>query len=275
MKRWISSFVAASVIALVAFTPTSYAVTSPHYVSMGDSVAAGAGLGTDSTASSEDITCDRSSQAYPHLIAASIGTSVNQLACSGAKVDEGIYDEQERDGLEITPQLDRAFSSGTPDIITMTIGANDARWVQFLRQCQITTCGTSFDNARAKAYRADLRIELYWTLYNIEYMSAGDPPTVLLNGYYAPFNDTICTGTERITAAERSWINARTADLNQAIYSVTQWFPNSQFVPIDFTDHELCSDSPWIQGLDDTAPFHPNATGQSFIAETNLRALGY
>jgi lysophospholipase L1-like esterase len=275
MKRWISSIVAAPLIALVVLAPTSYATTSPNYTSMGDSVAAGAGLNSSPTGSSEDITCDRSSQAYPHLIAAGLGTSVQQLACSGAKVDEGIYDEQERDGTEITPQLDQAFLNGTPDIITMTIGANDARWVQFLRQCRITICGTSFDNARAKVYRADLRIELYWTLYKIEHMSAGDPPTVLLNGYYAPFNDIICEGTERITAAERAWINARTADLNQAIYSVTQWFSNSQFVPIDFTGHELCSDSPWVQGLSDTAPFHPNTSGQSAIAEANLRALGY
>jgi lysophospholipase L1-like esterase len=274
MKRWISSIVAASLIALVALVPTSNAAALT-YVSMGDSVAAGAGLGVPSTASKEDRTCDRSPSAYPYIVARRLGTSVTQFACSGAKVNDGIYGDQVRSGLEITPQLDRAFANGTPDIITLTVGANDARWVQFLKQCQITKCGTSFDNARAKLYRADLRVELYWALHKIDQLSAGNPPTVLLNGYYAPFNSTICAGTDRITTAEREWMNARTADLNQAIVSVTQLFSNSQFVPISFAGHELCSSSPWIQGLGSVAPFHPNATGQSVIANANLRALGY
>jgi lysophospholipase L1-like esterase len=249
--------------------PTAHAASPPTYVALGDSVAAGAGL-----PNSDGTVCDRSTQAYPYRVAAGLNTSVTQLACSGAKVNDGIYGDQERGGVKISPQLDAAFASGTPGIITMTVGANDVRWTQFLTKCQVATCGTAFDDATAKVLRADLRVELYWALHKIEQKSNGKPPTVLLNGYYAPIADTVCPGTERITAAERSWIRARTADLNQAIYSVTPWFSFAHYVPVSFAGHEVCSSAPWIQGLSDPAPFHPYATGQDAIARANLRALG-
>ena len=272
MRRFIVSIVTTWLITVIALVPHVSAATS--YVSMGDSVAAGAGLRASSSPSEEDTLCDRTSQAYPQKVASRLGTTVTNLACVGAKVDEGIYDEQERDGVTITPQLDRAFENGTPDIITITAGANDTRWVQFLQQCQLITCGTEFDDARAKIYRGDLRVELFWTIYRINLMSGKERPTILLTGYYGPLNGTICSGTEKITLAERTWINARTGDLNQAISSVADWFSNATYVPVSFSGHELCSDTPWIQGLSDAAPFHPNNRGQVAITNAVMSALG-
>jgi len=170
--------------------------------------------------------------------------------------------------------LDAAFADGVPDIITMTVGANDARWTQFLRKCQIATCGTAFDNASSKVLRGDLRVELYWTLYRIEQLSDGNPPTVLMNGYYAPFASAVCSGTEKITAAERNWLRISTTNLNQAIRSVANRFSFAQYVPVSFAGHEMCSTDPWVQGLNDPMPFHPTEAGQTAIADANLRVLG-
>lgn len=275
MKRSFITVITACMIAVVALIPAPAADAYSTYAAMGDSVAAGAGLSTSLAPTSEDSVCDRSTKAYPYRVAAAIGADLQQLACSGAKVDEGIYDSQWRSGITLPPQFDSAFSDGTPDLITMTVGANDARWVQFLLQCQIIVCGTSFDDARAKLYRADLRVELYWSLYNIEQMSAGTPPTVLLTGYYSPFGEDACSSLKRVKPEEQAWIRSQTADLNQAIYSVTEWFDNAYYVDVNFSGHELCSSSPWVQGSSSPAPFHPNAAGQRAIGDAVLTTLGY
>lgn len=268
MQRKIATIVAGWIIAVVALAPVTQAATQyQHYVAMGDSVASGAGL------SSAGGLCDRSSLAYPYRVAAGMGMSVTQLACSGASINNGIYGSQNRNGTVIASQIDQAYANGQPDLITMTIGANDSLWTRFLQKCLVATCGTTLDNLTAKTLRGEMRVELYWALYRIEQKSS-DPPLVLLNGYYAPLNNDVCAGTEQITSAERAWVNARTADLNQAISSLTPWFPNARFVPVSFAGHELCSSDPWIQGLGDRMPLHPTATGQTVIANANLRALG-
>jgi lysophospholipase L1-like esterase len=244
------------------------------YVAMGDSVAAGAGLPPLAGATSQDELCDRSSEAYPYLIADSLQTTVVQLSCSGAKVDEGIYGTQVRSGVRVPAQLPIAFSNGTPDLMTFTIGANDIRWTQFIRQCYITRCGFAVDSARTKIYRADLRIELTRMLNQINSRSAGNPPRVLISGYYSPIASTECLPSNRITTAESAWLSDQTVRMNQAINSVIPLFSFAEFVPLDFTGHELCSADPWVQGLEAAAPIHPTADGQAAIAQSFLGALG-
>jgi lysophospholipase L1-like esterase len=246
---------------------------SPIYVALGDSVAAGAGLVSLSGATNVDEICDRSSQAYPYRIAAALQTTVTHLACSGAKVDEGVYGRQARQGVRIPAQLDVAFAAQKPDIITATIGANDARWTQLIRQCYVTRCGTRFDDVRAKVYRADLRIELTRMLGKIQLEGAGNPTKVFISGYYDPLVSLDCIASNRITTDELAWLKAQTANLNQAIQSVTPLFSFTTYVPVDFTGHELCSANPWVQSIDAAAPVHPTATGQNAIAQAFVRAM--
>ncbi|MBC7943469.1 SGNH/GDSL hydrolase family protein [Candidatus Saccharibacteria bacterium] len=271
MRRFIFSVTTLALLFGAILSPTANALpVSPTYVALGDSVAAGAGLPLFSNATTEDVLCKRSYQAYPYKIAAQLNTSVTQLSCSGAKVDEGIYGTQNRSGTNIAPQLTKAFQNGAPDLMTVTIGANDARWTQFIRDCYVFRCGSKFDDVRAKVYRADLRIELYRMLYQINQMSGDQSPQVLLNGYYAPFSSQDCADSDRITLAERAWLNDQTARLNQAIKSVVPYFSFAKYVPVNFSGHELCSSAPWIQGKAGVAPFHPTANGQTAIARSFL-----
>jgi lysophospholipase L1-like esterase len=241
---------------------------------MGDSVAAGAGLPAMANASTQDELCDRSSQAYPYIIADHLQTPVTHTACSGAKIDEGIYGDQVRGGVRIPDQMSAAFAAGTPEIMTVTIGANDVRWTQFIRQCYVTRCGLAVDNARMKVYRADLRLELTRMLTQINVNSQGNPPQVYIGGYYSPLASTECIDSNRITAPEAEWVNVQTTNLNQAIRSVVPLFDFAQYVPVDFTGHELCSSEPWVQGLEAEAPIHPTNAGQSAIAESFLSSMG-
>lgn len=261
MKRGILLSLIALIVSLVA--PLTAGATSGAYAALGDSVAAGAGLAGGT------VPCDRSSDAYPYTVAQSTGLPLQHLACSGAKIDEGFYDEQHRSGTVQPAQLPRAFAGGTPRLMTITIGANDARWTQFIRQCYYIRCGYTVDSARFATYLADMKLELNVALAKIHSLSDGAPPQVIITGYYQPFSTTAsCTGTDRLTAAEIAWLNRRTELLNHAISGTVSKYSFATFAPVDFTGHDICSADPWIQSASDTAPFHPTAAGQAAIANT-------
>lgn len=261
-------------LALVTSTPSSAQADLPYYAALGDSVAAGAGLPAADAASTDDTACDRSAFAYPYYLATMVPAQVANLACSGAKVDEGVYDTQTRNGTTFDAQLDRAFTYGTPDIVTVTIGANDARWTQSIRDCYFGGCGSTFDKARAKVYRADLRVELYWMLEQIYQRSGDTVPRVFLSGYYLPFPSGGCAyDLAAITPEEQDWLVTQTNELNQAIQSVVPYFSFANYVPLDFAGHDLCAENSWIQGQHDEAPFHPTIEGQQAIAQAFATAL--
>lgn len=259
MKRFILIIF---VIIGVATLHQSSAHAAGTYAALGDSVAAGAGL------PSEDTVCKRSPQAYPFTVAQTTGLSLQHYACSGAKADEGIYGNQQVGSAEVTAQLNQAFASGKPSLITITIGANDARWTQFIRQCYYIRCGYGVDTARFAAYLVDLKIELNVIMAKISTLSRGVPPRVILTGYYNPLSSSKCANTEGLTSNEVSWLKNRTRSLNSAISSVASRYSYARYASVNFTGHELCSSDPWVQGLSDPLPFHPTVAGQRAIAQS-------
>ena len=106
-----SCLVVASALALLLSPAASVsAVSYPdyRYVAMGDSVAAGLGL------DGADATCGRSSQAYSSEIAKYYSITAENIACSGAKADDGVYGDQvTADDETVVAQLDTAFANGT------------------------------------------------------------------------------------------------------------------------------------------------------------------
>ncbi len=249
----------------ILFSMPTFAASN-GYAALGDSVAAGAGLSVTSS------TCDRSTEAYPYIVAQSTGLALSHLACTGAKADEGIYGIQERDSVSIPAQLDQAYSSGAPSLITLTIGANDTRWTQFIRQCYYIPCGYSIDTARFNAYLVDLKLELNVIMAKIHSLSNGRAPQVIVTGYYEPLAMTPCASTEGITANEASWLAARSSSLNAAISGTVAKYSFAEFAPVSFAGHELCSTDSWIQGPSGSMPFHPTAAGQHAIATSVLSA---
>jgi len=170
-------------------------------------------------------------------------------------------------------QIDTAYENGDLDIITLTIGANDTRWRQFIQECYTVRCGTTFDNATTKVLRGDLRLELYRALYEIQQHDTDGEIKVILTGYFKPYSAEDCDDTQGISADEKTWANDQATKINQAIYSVTKWFSFSEYVPVDFSGHELCSSDPWVQGRNDPYPFHPTIEGQQAIATTLTSSL--
>ncbi len=245
-------------------TPTPPAQVNT-YAALGDSVAAGAGLPLASNASMNDQQCDRSPSGYPNLIAAQTGLQFINASCSGAKVGD-LFTDQNVTGGEVQPQLDTAFAGGIPKLLTITAGANDAHWADFVRACYSTTCGTSSYNYVASAYISAMKAKWYIAFSTIQARSHGNPPKVIVTGYYYPFGPD-CVSPQ-LTAAELDWLNSEWRGLNLAIQEVASHYSFVKYVPIDFSRHDVCSADPWVQGPGGIAPLHPTVKGQQVIANT-------
>lgn len=241
------------------------------YAALGDSVAAGLGLKKASGGTSRDTQCGRSPQAYTTTIAQTTNLPIVNAACSGATAGD-IFTKQGVSGPNIPPQLDAAFAQGTPELMTITAGANDAHWRGFLRTCYATNCATAASTTAANAYLVSLQLKLYYMFYAIQSHSTGTPPKVYVTGYYNPLSDS-CLGS-RISSTELAWLNAEATALNQTVQNVTNKFSSfATFVPVSFAGHDICSSTPWVQGLSGSAPFHPTATGQQAIARAILAKM--
>lgn len=249
------------------------------YVALGDSVAAGLGLVPGFGAPAEDQLCGRSSQAYAATVAAGLRTLSNKIprvtnaACSGAVVNHLVV-PQTVGSASVQPQLDTAFAAGVPDLMTLTAGANDVQWANFIGLCLASTCGTQANTDTADALLAGLRTNLRSNFTAVQERSHGQPPQVIVTGYYHPLSERCINGN--LTAAEVAWLNLQTDKLNMVIQETSREFNFTKFAPVDFTGHDICSADPWMQrpGVPgEPAPFHPTAKGQEVIGKAVLRSL--
>lgn len=235
----------------------------PLYIGLGDSVAAGVGLLT----ASDSSTCDRTEESYPALLAAKMQYQLRNLACSGATIGSGISGPQEVNQLELASQLD-TLSGTHPSVVTLTIGANDVGWLEALGQCYRATCGTPSEQFALEARMDTLRMSLGTVL---EAIRARTPETtqVIVVGYYRVFPDGMasCTDLTGIDANELAWGQQVQDDLNTILKQTVEASSTATaYVEADFRGHELCTSESWVQGLADTAPYHPSEAGQAAIA---------
>ena len=101
-------------------------------------------------------------------------------------------------------------------------------------------------------------------------------PRVVVTGYYRLFPASpaaSCVEMSGIDQSELAWINQLQDDVNAALQTTTTGFSFASYVPISFAGHELCTTDSWLQGLGDTAPYHPTAAGQQAIADQILASL--
>jgi lysophospholipase L1-like esterase len=284
MTKYIKTLIAIITVLAVACLPamaSAQATTNhwPHtqkYVSLGDSIAAGAGLPLLDN-SPESQACARSGQAYPQLVAAKLKAEHTQIACSGASLPSGVLGPQTVGSLTLPAQIDRAFANGQPDIITLTVGTNDVHWADFLRKCYAATCGTAEDSQNANGLILNMYQNLRTALDTIDQKSGYKQPKVVVTGYFQPLSNdnAACVDTQGLSSDEISWIRWQVTKINAAIRVATWGSDSAQYASIDFTGHELCSATPWLQGLADPASYHPNAAGQAAIGDAVLQKLGY
>jgi lysophospholipase L1-like esterase len=241
-------------------------------VVLGDSTAAGLGGPPVSDPSRADELCQRSSFAFAETLARVNEWTVDNLACSGATISEGILGPQTIGGRTVPAQLAVAKRASNASTVIVSVGANDLQWNTLIRVCALAD---SCDN-KAVAALFQRRLASFTRDYlGLLAQLAALPghPTVVINQYYEPFDPALdCLAAIGLTAEKVTALLQDLQVLNDVLANGAQQFGYLTVQP-DFAGHELCTDQSYVQGSSDPAPLHPNARGQLVIALADERVL--
>jgi lysophospholipase L1-like esterase len=244
---------AAAALGLVAglMSAPNAKAAAPSYVALGDSYASGTGT---RSYINDGTSCQRSTYAYPSLIAAARGYALNFRACSGAKIPD------------VTNTQLSALSSAT-NYVTISVGGNDAGFSGVLTECAqpgwMSDCNGAIDTAQA--YINNTLPGKLSTLY-ASIRSKAPSAKVVVVGYPRIFNGEDCNAFTWFSPSEETRLNA-TADLinsRTSAQAAAKGFsfanPTSRFV-----GHAVCDTVEWLNGLSNpiSESYHPNKAGHS------------
>jgi lysophospholipase L1-like esterase len=254
------------------------------YAIVGDSYSSGVGAGPyDSGTNTSTNSCLRSANAFGRVYAAGPpivypASSVQHAACSGATVTNLTTTGQYGEAAQIS-QIDPQSA-----LVTVTIGGNDVGFASVLQTCikaiaSRTGCEDYYSqndaNNLSNAIDA-LQPSLVSTYEAIRTRAPGATvvavtyPNVFLPGSSA----TSCLNIGFISDSDVAWLINTTAHLDNVIVDAAN---QAGIQVLDeryaFAGHELCSATPWVNGLldslqnlDRSSSFHPNASGQAQLA---------
>lgn len=231
-----------------------------NYVALGDSYSSGVGTRDYSL----DSTCSRSPYAYPALIQADRpNTNLTFVACSGAKTSDVLNNQVQ-------------YLSSSTNIVTITIGGNDAGFSSVITQCALPwpwSCDTDISNAQSF-----IKNTLPGLLNNVysEIKTRAPNARVVVLGYPHLFMGVNCNAGTFFSTDEMTKLNT-TADILRDVTSAraaAYGFTFKDAIP-PFTGHAICSSSEWLNGLSNPTSdsYHPNRTGQKSGYEPLVRAV--
>lgn len=250
---------------LVRSTVQSQQQGQRYVVSLGDSVAAGAGLNAGSGRNTSN-SCDTSSLSYPYLVGAQLHEQTEQFACSGATITKSATGSNNN---VVSGQLPNAASFMPNSDVVITVGANDIGWLGALVSCATSTCPSADDPALVSKIQAMQR-NLTDLLHQVQQQH---PHRVVVNTYYQLLGqNSACVAGFGITPAKAAAIGSLEAVMNGAIAAAAHT-GNAMLVQPDFSGHTLCDTEPWVQDLRNAVPLHPTATGQQQIARQDAAVL--
>ncbi|MBD8871096.1 SGNH/GDSL hydrolase family protein [Nocardioides donggukensis] len=241
-----------ALLAAALTTPAGAAerAASPSYVALGDSYASGTGT---RSYLADGTSCQRSTRAYPALIAAARGYELSFRACSGARVSD------------VATQVE-ALSPAT-GYVTVSVGGNDAGFADVLTECAqpgwMSDCNGAIDAARRFIDRT-LPGRLAGLYADIDQRAPN--ARVVVVGYPRIFMGKDCNWATWFSRSEMTRLNETADLLNQrtAGLAATRGFGFAD--PTDrFVGHAVCADAEWINGLSwpISESYHPNRPGHS------------
>jgi hypothetical protein len=246
--------------------------TTASTVVIGDSTAAGAGNPPIVHATPEDTACRRSQDSYAADIAAVNNSTVVNLACTNASIEEGLFGPEAINGVLVPSQLARLEAMTGVKTVIVSIGANEMHWTQLMELCLVSPqCNDSASAAWFAQALDNFTIDYYDLLQRLATLPGS--PRVIVNEYYDPLPaQPVCTGEPEITASKAMVLLSRLTTFNTVLADGAASF-GFEAVDPSFAGHELCTQQSFVQGLDDAAPLHPNAAGEIAIALADEEAL--
>lgn len=225
------------------------AQAATSYVALGDSYSSGTGT---RSYLSDGTSCQRSSLAYPSLLAAAKGLTLNFRACSGATV------------ADVTATQLSSLTSSTTHV-SISVGGNDAGFAKVLTECAkpawASNCNGAVDTAQS--YITTVLSGRLATLYSSIRAKAPNAKVVVV-GYPRIFQGEDCNALTWFSPSEEARLN-QMADLLNARTSAAAGarafaFANPTSI---FLGHAVCDDVEWINGLSSpiSESYHPNRAG--------------
>jgi lysophospholipase L1-like esterase len=243
--------------AVLALLLSAAAAFADNYVALGDSYSSGVG-----TKSFYETTCKRSEYAYPRLVARDrAGTSLSFRACSGATTSSLLAEQL-------------GTLSSTTNIVTVTIGGNDAGFSSIVTQCALPwSCEGELTTAESF-----IRNTLPGRLDNVyaSIRSRAPNASVIVLGYPRLFMGVDCNAGTFFSTTEMTRMNL-IADLLSSVTQARATAAGDTFKSAiaPFTGHAVCSSSEWLNGLSNPVEesFHPNRAGHSSGYEPLVRSV--
>ena len=166
--------------------------------------------------------------------------------------------------------------SASTNIVTITIGGNDAGFSSVITQCALPwpfTCDG--DISTAQGYITNTLPGKLDSVYS-SIKSRAPNATVVVLGYPRLFMGVDCNAGTFFSSSEMTKLNA-TADLlrdKTKARAQAAGFTFKDAIP-PFTGHAVCSSSEWINGLSNPVgdSYHPNRNGHKLGYEALVRAV--
>jgi lysophospholipase L1-like esterase len=266
-----------------------------RYFALGDSFSSGEGVppfrpGTDKYLPVRD-TCHRSFRAYPSLIAGRRSSPGiwGFWACSAARVADMTRVNHENP-REIA-QLDRIAPPGRSDrgvdLVTLTIGGNDAQFAGAYLRCIVAhflpSLGSCQNDWRVRVQDEIQRLRTTLPALYRALRARAPLARIVVLGYPSPFPTSVPTFSKCrlwFESQDVRWLSRMAVALNDAIRdsTVSANANITYLAPSGFAGHDACSANPWFNGLELVPTefrysFHPNVLGQRRLAKNVLAVL--
>ena len=263
---------------------------------IGDSTAAGIGNTSLVKPTARDSACQRSADTYALVLQTNSGLAVLNLACASATIVNGLLGPQTARGVTMPPQVGALESVTSASTVIVSIGANDVGWSDFLRYCYgLPRCDDQVSDSLFQS-----RLDAFKVAYSQLLQQLADLPShpaVVVNEYYDPFGTSFdCAGLRDSASGAgapagygfaadpgknnqadkiKQKIDPLRSELSRLNDVLEQGAQAFGFTPVRprFEGNQLCSPQPYVQGINDPAPFHPTAAGELAIAYADLPYL--
>ncbi|MCW2983242.1 MAG: hydrolase family protein [Conexibacter sp.] len=256
------------------------AAPAAQWVGLGDSYAAGPLIPNQSL---NPLGCLRSDKNFAHLAAASLGRSLTDVSCSGAKTDDMTAAQNVTPGPN-PPQFN-ALNSAV-QTVSLQIGGNDIGFTSIIENCAAITpfghpCQDQYDSGGVDQLAARIDATAPKVAAVLQGIHARSPGARVLVVAYMPILPETGSGCWpqvplawgdvpylRATEKRLNTMLAQQAAANGAVYV-------DAYSAAIGKDACKSSGTRWVEPLvpgNAAAPFHPNARGMAGITPTVVAA---
>lgn len=264
-------------------TPTAEATSRyPTYVALGDSYTAAPLVPVTETGDP----CLRSSNNYPHLVAASLPDyTLTDVSCSGA--DSAAMVGVQQIGSELHPPQFDSLADDTA-LVTIGLGGNDfGLYSSMLADCasssDVTASGSPCTDAATTGSKQDLQALLPKVAARLTAVIAGvedrsPKARILVVGYPQLLPPTGTCASLPIATGDYDYVRSLNKGLDDAVRTAAT-NDGVEFIDIYTASagHDMCSSDPWVNGpvTDPQAAlaFHPFEAEQVAVADLIKQAL--